>query len=139
MRRVLHYRQVVDALDPGGGLDRRNEAMDGRTELGQLLRSHVAEVQKMPPGLQDDRSCAGLLQRGALGGEELALDDVAAPWAGHVQKLRPRFHIVLLLADIAVRTVVIRRRADFHRSLAGWSLPRSVGHLYLHLSPQRPG
>jgi hypothetical protein len=49
---LLHHRQVIDALDPGGSLDRRNEPMDDRTELGQLGRSHVAEVEEMPPGLE---------------------------------------------------------------------------------------
>jgi hypothetical protein len=84
--RALHNRQEIDALDPRGRLDRRNEPMGGRTELGQLGRSHVTEVQEMPPGLEDDRSRAGLLQRGVLGEEVLAFDDVA-PWPGDVQEL----------------------------------------------------
>jgi hypothetical protein len=40
----------------------------------------------MPPGLEDDRSCTGLLQRGVLSEEVLAFDDVAAR-AGDVQEL----------------------------------------------------
>jgi hypothetical protein len=39
----------------------------------------------MPPGLDDDRPGAGLLQRGVLGEEVLAFDDVA-PWNGDVQQ-----------------------------------------------------
>jgi hypothetical protein len=39
----------------------------------------------MPPGLDDDRSCTGLLQRGMLGKEVLAFDDIA-PWTGGVQE-----------------------------------------------------
>ena len=53
--------------------------MEDRTELGTLGWRHVAEIQKMPPGLDDDRSCTGLLQRGVLDEEVLAFDDVA-PW-----------------------------------------------------------
>src|ERR1700722_187777 len=108
--------------------------MDGRTELGELGRSHVAEVEKMPPGLENDRSCTGLLQWGVLGGEVLALDDVAA-WTAHVQELRTRLQVVLLPADIAVRAVIVRRRTDFHRTVTGSLFARRDGHLYLHLSP----
>ena len=91
--------------------------MGDRAELGQLGRSHVTEIQQMPPGLEYDRSPTGLLQWGVLDDEVLGLDDVAA-WTGDVQELRPRFQAVLLPADIAVRPVVIRRRADFHWTLA---------------------
>jgi hypothetical protein len=41
--------------------------VQGRTELGKLGRRHLAEIQEMPPGLEDDRSRAGLLQRCVLG------------------------------------------------------------------------
>jgi hypothetical protein len=40
----------------------------------------------MPPGFDDDRSGAGLLQRGVLGEEVLAFDDVA-PRTARVQEL----------------------------------------------------
>jgi hypothetical protein len=40
----------------------------------------------MPPGLDDYRSCTGLLQRGVLGEEVLAFNDVAARTGG-VQEL----------------------------------------------------
>jgi hypothetical protein len=83
--RALHHGQEVDALDPGDSLDRRNEMVEDRTEFGTLGRCHLTEVQEMPPGLDDDRSCAGLLQRGVLGEEVLAFDDVA-PWTGDVQE-----------------------------------------------------
>ena len=86
MRRALHNRQQIDALDSRGSLDRRNEPMDDRTELGKLGRSHLTEIQEMPPGLDDDRSRAGRLQRGVLDQEVLAFDDVAA-WNGSVQEL----------------------------------------------------
>jgi hypothetical protein len=36
----------------------------------------------------------------------------------------------LLPADVAVRPVIIRRRTDFHRTLAGWLLLRRDGHSY---------
>ena len=63
------------------------------TELRELSRScDLAEIQKMPPGLDYDRSCTGLLQRGVLGDEVLALDDVAA-WPGDVQELQTRFRL----------------------------------------------
>ena len=39
----------------------------------------------MPPGLDDDRSCTGLLQRGVLGEEVLAIDHVV-PWTAGVKK-----------------------------------------------------
>ncbi len=64
--------------------------MEGRTELGKLGRSHLTEIQKMPPGLDDDRSCTGFLQGGVLDEEVLALDDVT-PWTGDIQKLHPVF------------------------------------------------
>jgi hypothetical protein len=84
--RALHYRQVVDALNPGGRLDRRDEPVQDRTDLGKLGRGHITEIQEMPPGFEDDRSRAGLLQRGMLGEEVLVLDYVA-PWTGNVQEL----------------------------------------------------
>jgi hypothetical protein len=84
--RALHQRQEIDALDPGGGLDRRDEPVQDRTEVGQLARSHLAEIQEVPPGFDDHRSCAGLLYRGVLGDEVLAFDDVASRTAG-VQEL----------------------------------------------------
>jgi hypothetical protein len=40
----------------------------------------------MPPGLDDDSSRAGGLQRCVLGDEELALNDVPR-WTGGVEKL----------------------------------------------------
>jgi hypothetical protein len=60
--------------------------MDDRTELGKLGRSHLTEIQEMPPGLDDDRSCTGRLQRGVLDEEVLSFDDVA-PWNGGVKEL----------------------------------------------------
>jgi hypothetical protein len=86
VRRALHHGQVVDALDPRGRLDRRDELVEDRTEFGTLGWRHLTEVQEMPSGLDDDRSGAGLLQRGVLGEEVLAFDDVA-PRAGGVQEL----------------------------------------------------
>jgi hypothetical protein len=56
--------------------------MEGGTELGKLGRIHLAEIQEMPPGFYDDRSCTGLLQRGVLGDEVLAFDDIAARTGG---------------------------------------------------------
>src|ERR1700685_2236618 len=82
----------------------------------------------MPPGFEDDRSCTGLLQRGVLGEEVLAFGDVA-PWTGGVQELGSRFQAVLLPADVTVRLVIIRRRADLHGTLTGWLLLRRDGHL----------
>src|SRR3984885_6929129 len=86
VRRALHHGQVVDALDPRGRLDPRNEPVQDRTEFGTLGGRHLPEVQEMPPGLDDDRSGTGLLQRGVLREEALAFDDVA-PWTGGVQEL----------------------------------------------------
>jgi hypothetical protein len=129
MRRALHQRQEIDALDPRGSLDRRNEPMGDRAEVCKLGRSHLTEIEKMPPGLEYDRSRTGFLQRGVLDDEVLALHDVA-PGAGDVQKLRPRFQAILLTADIAVRPVIIRRRTDFRWTLTGWLLPRRDGHSY---------
>jgi hypothetical protein len=60
--------------------------MEDRTELGTLGWRHLTEIQEMPPGLDDDRSCTGRLQRGVLDQEVLAFDDVA-PWNGCVQQL----------------------------------------------------
>jgi hypothetical protein len=60
--------------------------MEDRTELGTLGWRHLTEIQEMPPGLDDDRSRAGLLQRCVLYEEMLAFDDVA-PWNGGVQEL----------------------------------------------------
>jgi hypothetical protein len=111
MRRALHQCQEIDALDPSSSLDRRNEPMEGRTELGKLGRSHLTEIQKMPPGLDD-----------------------VAPWTGDIQKLRPRFQAVLLPADIAVRPVIIRRRTDFYRTLTGRFSPEEIDTHTLHLS-----
>jgi hypothetical protein len=84
--RALHHGQVIDALNPGGSLDRRNEPMEDRTELGTLGWRHLTGIQEIPPGLDDDRSRTGLLQRGVLGEEVLAFDDVA-PWNRDVQEL----------------------------------------------------
>ena len=74
-------RQEIDALDPRGNLDRRNEPMEARTELGTLDWRHLTEIEEMPPGLDNDRSRAGRLQRGVLDEEVLVVDDVA-PWNG---------------------------------------------------------
>ena len=82
----LHQRQEVDALDSRGSLDRRNEPMENGTELGAFGGPHLTEIQQMPPSLDDDRSCAGGLQRGVLGEEVLAFYDVAT-WPGRVQEL----------------------------------------------------
>lgn len=60
--------------------------MEDRTELGTLGWRHLTEIQEMPPGLDDDRSCTGLLQRGVLDEEVLAFDDVA-PRPRSVQEL----------------------------------------------------
>jgi hypothetical protein len=84
--RALHNRQEIDALDIRGRLDRRNEPMEDRAELGALGWRHITEIQEMPPGLDDDRSCAGLLQRGVLDEEVLAFDDVASG-NGDIQEL----------------------------------------------------
>jgi hypothetical protein len=78
--RVLHHRQEVNALDFCGNLDRRNEPMENRTELGTLGWRHLTEIQQMAPSLDDDGSCAGLLKRGVLGEEVLTFNDVAT-WA----------------------------------------------------------
>ena len=75
--RALHQRQEIDALDPGGALDRRDEPVQDRAELGTLGRRHLTEIQEMPPGFDDYRSCTGFLWRGVLGEEVLAFDDVA--------------------------------------------------------------
>jgi hypothetical protein len=79
----LHQRQVIDAC---GSLDRRDEPMENGTELGALGERHLTEIQQMPPGLDDDRSCGGLLYRAMLGEEVLTFDDVA-PRDGGIQKL----------------------------------------------------
>ena len=60
--------------------------MEDRTEFGTLGWRHLTGIQEMPPGLDDDRTCTGLLQRGVLDEEVLAFDDVA-PWNGGVQEL----------------------------------------------------
>src|ERR1700722_1493411 len=91
----------------------------------------------MPPGLKYDRSRTGLLQRGVLGDEVLALDDVT-PRSGRVQELRTRLQVVLFPADVAVRPVIVRSRADFRLTLTRSILPRRVGHACLHLSPATP-
>src|ERR1700722_9045884 len=82
--RSLHQRQVVDAFDSGGGLDRRNEPMEEGTELGAFGWRHFTEIQQMPPSFDDHGSCAGRLQRGVLDEEVLTFDDVAT-WDGGVQ------------------------------------------------------
>jgi hypothetical protein len=84
--RSLHQRQEVDALDFSGSLDRRNEPMEKGTELGTFGWRHFTEIQQMPPSLDDDRSCAGRLQRRVLDEEVLTFDDVATR-AGGVQEL----------------------------------------------------
>jgi hypothetical protein len=48
--------------------------MEDRTALFELGRGHLTEIQKMPPGLEYDRSCTGLLERGVLGEEVLAFE-----------------------------------------------------------------
>jgi hypothetical protein len=53
-----------------------------------------------------------------LGEDVLALDDVA-PRTRDIQERLPRCQAVLLPADVAVRPVKIRRRADFRGLLAG--------------------
>jgi hypothetical protein len=73
----LHQRQEVDALHSGGGLDRRNESMEKGTELGNFGWCHFTEIQQMPSGFDDDRSCAGRLQWRVFDKELLFLDDVA--------------------------------------------------------------
>jgi hypothetical protein len=77
----LHQRQEVDALDSCGSLDRRDEPMEKGTELGTFGWRHFTEIQQMPPSLDDDRSCAGRLQRGVLDEEVLTFGDVAT-WEG---------------------------------------------------------
>src|SRR3954469_17199072 len=69
---MLHPRQKIHALDACGSLDRRNEPMEGRTQLGTFGRRHLTEIQKMPPGLDDDRSRPALLQRAVLDEKVLA-------------------------------------------------------------------
>jgi hypothetical protein len=41
--------------------------MENGTEIGTLGSRHLTEIQEMAPGLDDDRSCAGLLHGGVLG------------------------------------------------------------------------
>jgi hypothetical protein len=100
----LHGRQVVDALNSCDGLDRRNDPMQERTELGAFGWRHFTEIQQMPPSLDDDRSSTGLLQRGVFDEEVFIFDDIATRDRG-VQKLGPRFQVVLLPADVAIRPV----------------------------------
>jgi hypothetical protein len=87
VRRVLHDRQEVDALDSCGGLYRRNEPMEKGPELGTFGWRHFTEIQKMSSSLNDDRSCAGRHQRGVLDEELLTFDDVATWKGGGVQAL----------------------------------------------------
>jgi hypothetical protein len=75
--RALHQGQEVDALNCGGSLDRRDEPMEDRTELATFGWCHFTEIQIMPPSFNDDRSCAGFLERGVLDEEVLAFDEVA--------------------------------------------------------------
>src|ERR1700733_2869714 len=49
---ALHQRKQVDALDSRGSLYRRDEAVDGRTELRNLGGRHFSEIQEVPPGLE---------------------------------------------------------------------------------------
>jgi hypothetical protein len=125
--RSLHQRQEVDALDSGGSLDRRNEPMKKGTELSTLGWRHISEVQHMPSCFDDDRSRAGLLQRGVLDDEVLTCDDVAT-WHGGVQERRPRLQAVLLPTDVSVRPVIIRWRADLGRTPAVCRHLRVRGH-----------
>ena len=71
--------------------------MEKGTELGTFGGRHFAEIQQMPPSLDDNRSCAELLQRGVLDEEVLTSDDVAT-WDGGVQELGPRFQAILMAA-----------------------------------------
>ena len=87
MRRALHNRQEIDALDPRGSLDRRNEPMENGTELGTFGWRHFTEIQQMPPSFDDDRPGAGQLQRGVFGEEVLTFDDAATWQGGGVQAL----------------------------------------------------
>jgi len=84
--RSLHHRQVVDALDACGSLDRWDEPMEERTELATFGCCHLTEIQEMPPGFDDHCSCARFLQLRVLDEEVLAFDDVAT-WDGRAQQL----------------------------------------------------
>jgi hypothetical protein len=105
VRRALHQRQEIDSVGSSGKLDRWHESFQDRTELGTLIRSHLAEIQEMPSGFDDNCSRIGHLYRGVLYEEVLAFDKVAL-------RRRTFFTALALLppADEAVRLVVIRRR-----------------------------
>jgi len=60
--------------------------VEDRAEFGTLGWRHLAEIQEVPPSLDDDSSRTGRLQRGVLDEEVLAFDDVAA-WNGGIQQL----------------------------------------------------
>jgi hypothetical protein len=81
MRCPFHQRQEIDALDPRSSVDRRNEPVEDRAELGKLGRSHLTEIQKMPPGLDYDRSRTGLRQRRVLGQDDRWTASLQKRWA----------------------------------------------------------
>ena len=88
--RSLHQRQVVDALDSSGRLDRRNKPMEKGTELNTFGWRNFTEIQQMPPSFDDDCPCAGRFQRGVLDEKRLTFDDVAS-WAGASRSSDPVF------------------------------------------------
>jgi hypothetical protein len=115
--RSFHQRQVVHTLDCSGRLDGGNEAMEKGAESGNFARRHVTEIEHVPPRLDDDRACAGRLQRRMLDQEVLIFEDVTT-WPGTVQELIPRFETILLATDVAIRMVKLRRRTDLHGAVA---------------------
>jgi hypothetical protein len=80
----LHQRKEIDALDSRGRLDGRNHPMGNGTELGNFGSRHFTKIQQVPSRLDDDRSCAGRLQRGVLDEEVLTFEDTTA-WDRDVQ------------------------------------------------------
>jgi hypothetical protein len=60
-RSALHQRPETEPVGPGSQLDCRNKSIQDRTELGTFRWSHLAKVQKMPSGLDDDRPPVGRL------------------------------------------------------------------------------
>lgn len=95
---ALHQRQEIDAPDPGGRLDRRNEPMKDRTEFGTLGRRHLTEIQQMPPGLDDDRSRTGRLQRSVL--DEVFISSIYWSSGEEWQELGEELAGVLEVGDV---------------------------------------
>ena len=92
---MLHRRQEINSVGSSGGLERRDESFQDRTEFGTLSRSHLAKIQEMSSGFDDYRSRIGQLQRGVLNEKVLPFDDVAPRGRGFFMALA-----VLLCAAI---------------------------------------